>query len=135
MSDQHFEDQQAIRALLERYCEGVNQRDAAVWGSTWAEDAVWELPHLDMEGLKGRETIVAAWLEAMKMFPFVNMMAMPGVISVNGERATMRSYTDEVAVMQDGTELRPRGQYDDECVRVDGEWKFSRRVFKVLHGE
>ena len=135
MSDQHFENQQAIRALLERYCEGVNQRDAAVWGSTWAEDAVWELPHLDMEGLKGRETIVAAWLEAMKMFPFVNMMAMPGVISVNGERATMRSYTDEVAVMQDGTELRPRGQYDDECVRVDGEWKFSRRVFKVLHGE
>ena len=38
------------------------------------------------------------------------------------------SYTDEVAVMQDGTELRPRGQYDDECVKVSGEWKFSRRV-------
>jgi hypothetical protein len=55
--------------------------------------------------LKGRETIVAAWLEAMKMFPFVNMMAMPGVIHVEGDRATMRSYTDEVAVMQDGTEL------------------------------
>ena len=61
MSDQHFEDQQGIRALLERYCEGVNQRDADVWGSTWAEDAVWELPHLDMEGLQGRETIVGAW--------------------------------------------------------------------------
>ena len=67
--------------MLERYCEGVNQRDAEVWGSTWAEDAVWELPHLDMAGLQGRETIVGAWLEAMKMFPFVNMMAMPGVIT------------------------------------------------------
>jgi hypothetical protein len=88
-----------------------------------------------MEGLKGRDTIVAAWLEAMKMFPFVNMMAMPGVIHVEGDRATMRSYTDEVAVTQDGTELRPRGQYDDECVKVAGEWKFSRRVFSVLHGE
>ena len=32
MSDRHFEDQQGIRALLERYCEGVNQRDAEVWG-------------------------------------------------------------------------------------------------------
>ena len=30
MSDQHFQDQQGIRALLERYCEGVNQRDADV---------------------------------------------------------------------------------------------------------
>ena len=135
MGDQCFDEQQAIRALLERYCDGVNQRDAETWGSTWAEDAIWELPHLDMEGLKGRETIVAAWLEAMKMFPFVNMMAMPGVIKVEGDRATMRSYTDEGAVTQDGTELRPRGQYDDECVKVAGEWKFSRRVFSVLHGE
>lgn len=135
MGDQCFDEQQAIRALLERYCDGVNQRDAETWGSTWAEDAIWELPHLDMEGLKGHETIVAAWLEAMKMFPFVNMMAMPGVIKVEGDRATMRSYTDEVAVTQDGTELRPRGQYDDECVKVAGEWKFSRRVFSVLHGE
>ena len=135
MGDQCFDEQQAIRALLERYCDGVNQRDAEIWGSTWAEDAIWELTHLDMEGLKGRETIVAAWLEAMKMFPFVNMMAMPGVIKVEGDRATMRSYTDEVAVTQDGTELRPRGQYDDECVKVAGEWKFSRRVFSVLHGE
>ena len=135
MGDQCFDEQQAIRALLERYCDGVNQRDAETWGSTWAEDAIWELPHLDMEGLKGRETIVAAWLEAMKMFPFVNMMAMPGVIKVEGDRATMRSYTDEVAVTQDGTELRPRGQCEDECVKVAGEWKFSRRVFSVLHGE
>ena len=134
MSDQ-YQDRLAIRALLERYCEGVNQRDADIWGATWAADAVWELPHLGMDGLKGRETIVGAWLEAMKMFPFVNMMAMPGSICVDGDRATMRSYTDEVAVTQDGTELRPRGQYDDECVKVDGQWQFSRRIFTVLHGE
>ncbi|MBM13278.1 MAG: DUF4440 domain-containing protein [Halieaceae bacterium] len=135
MSDQHFEDQQAIRELLERYCDGVNQRDADIWGSTWAVDAVWELPHLGMEGLTGRGMIVASWTDAMKMFSFVNMMAMPGLIRVEGDKATMRSYTDEVAVMQDGTELRPRGQYDDECVKELGEWKFSRRVFTVLHGE
>ena len=74
MTEKYFDDCAAIRALLERYCEGVNQRDAEVWGSTWAEDAVWELPHLDMEGLQGREAIVAAWLEAMKMFPFSLMI-------------------------------------------------------------
>jgi hypothetical protein len=88
-----------------------------------------------MDGLKGRDTIVGAWLEAMKMFPFVNMMAMPGMISVEKDRATMRSYTDEVAVTADGSELRPRGQYDDELVKVAGQWQFSRRTFKVLHGE
>ena len=135
MSEQNLLDQLAIRAVLERYCDGVNQRDADIWGSTWAEDAVWELPHLEMEGLQGRETIVASWKEAMQLFPFVNMMAMPGYIEVNGDTAKMRSYTAEVAVMQDGTEIRPSGEYTDELVRENGEWKFSLRKFKVLHGE
>jgi uncharacterized protein (TIGR02246 family) len=135
MSDSDLLDQLQIRALLDRYCDGVNQRDADLWGSTWAEDAVWELPHLQMERLRGRDNIVAAWLEAMKLFPFVNMMAQPGVIRIDGDRATMRSYTTEVAVTQDGNEIRPRGEYNDECVRENGEWKFSLRKFRVLHGE
>ena len=88
-----------------------------------------------MEGITGRDNIIAAWLQAMELFPFVNMMAHPGYISVSGDRATMRSYTSEVAVMQDGTQIEPRGEYEDECVRVDGEWRFSLRRFRVLHGE
>jgi len=135
MSSDTLMDQLQIRALLERYCDGVNQRDAEIWGSTWAEDAVWELPHLEMEGLQGRDVIVAAWVEAMKLFPFVNMMAHPGFIAVQGDRATMRSYTTEVAVTTDGQEIRPRGEYHDECIRENGEWKFSLRKFRVLHGE
>ncbi|MGC6476372.1 MAG: nuclear transport factor 2 family protein [Parvibaculales bacterium] len=135
MSLENLQDRLAIEDLLNRYCEGVNQRDADIWGSTWADDATWELPHLDMEGLKGKETIVASWLEAMKLFPFVNMMAQIGSLTIQGDKATMRSYTDEVAVTQDGTEIRPRGQYDDECVKINGEWKFARRKFTVLHGE
>ena len=120
----NFEDQLEIRALLERYCDGVNQRDAEIWGSTWANDAVWELPHLEMSGISGRDNIVSAWLEAMQLFPFVNMMAQPGYISIDGDHAVMRSYTSEVAVMQDGTQIEPRGEYEDECIRENGEWKF-----------
>ncbi len=135
MSELLEDDKSAIRSLLERYCDGVNQRDADIWGSTWADNAVWELPHLGMDGIQGRTAIVSAWKDAMDLFPFVNMMAMPGEILVESDRARMRSYTDEVAISEDGTELRPRGQYDDECIKVAGEWKFSRRTFKVLFGE
>ena len=130
-----LEDRQQIRELLESYCDAVNVRDAQAWGQTWAEDSVWELPHLDIDGIRGREAIVAAWVEAMKLFPFVNMMAHAGSIEVEGDRALMRSYTDEVAVMEDGKEIRPRGRYDDVCVRHDGQWLFARRKFTVLHGE
>ncbi len=129
-----LEDRELIRELIERYCDAVNQRDAEAWGATWAEEADWELPHLDVK-ISGRDAIVSAWLDAMKMFPFVNMMAQAGSIEVDGDRAVMRSYTAEVAVLEDGKEIRPRGEYADECVKLNGEWLFSRRIFKVLHGE
>jgi len=130
-----LEDREQIRELLYSYCDAVNQRDAEAWGRTWAEDSEWQLPHLDIQGIQGREAIVASWLEAMELFPFVHMMAQAGSIEVTGDRAVMRSYTAEVAVMGDGKEIRPRGQYDDVCVREGGRWLFSRRKFTVLHGE
>lgn len=133
--DRLYKDQLDIRALLDRYCDGVNQRDATIWASTWAEDAVWELPHLNVEGVRGREQIVQTWLEAMRLFPFVNMLAQPGYITIEDDRARMRSYTIEVASTRDGKEIRPCGEYTDECVRENGEWKFSRRRFRVLYGE
>ena len=34
------EEKLAIRELLDRYCDGVNQRDADIWGSTWSENAM-----------------------------------------------------------------------------------------------
>lgn len=130
-----LQDRELIRELLDNYCDAVNQRDGEAWGKTWAEDGVWQLPHLGMDGISGREAIVAGWLEAMELFPFVHMMAQAGSIEVDGERAVMRSYTAEVAVMQDGTEIRPRGQYDDLCILRDGQWLFAHRKFTVLHGE
>lgn len=133
--DEQLLDRLRIRELLESYCDAVNQRDGRAWGRTWASEAVWQLPHLDIDDIRGRDAIVAAWEEAMKLFPFVNMMAQPGPIEFNGDRATMRSYTIEVAVTQDGKEIRPCGEYDDECVKENGEWVFSRRTFRVLHGE
>lgn len=129
------DDRQLIRELLERYCDAVNQRDADAWGATWAMESCWQLPHLGLDGISGREAIVASWIEAMKLFPFVNMMAQAGSIGVEGDRARMRSYTAEVAVLQDGTEIRPLGQYDDVCVKVNGNWLFESRKFTVLRGE
>ena len=38
----------AIRELLDKYCDGVNQRSAEIWGSTWSKNAIWEIPHLEI---------------------------------------------------------------------------------------
>ena len=128
------EEKLAIRELLDRYCDGVNQRDPEIWGSTWSQNALWDIHHLEIKN-EGKENIVNIWNEAMKGYPFVHMMAQPAYINVDGDKATMRSYTIETAVLPDGTELHPCGQYEDECVKEDGEWKFSKRSFTNLHGE
>lgn len=130
------EDRLAIRELLEQYADGVNQRSAEIWGATWTEDSEWNLPVVPgMEEVKGRQKIVDGWLESMKLFPFVHMVATPGELRFDGDTCYARTYTAEVAVMQDGTEIRPRGQYDDVIVKENGEWLFKKRSFQVLHGE
>ena len=129
------EDRELIRELLDDYCDAVNRRDPAAWGAVWAEDGVWSLPALGIEGIQGRDNIVATWKQAMGLFSFANMMTQAGRIDVDGERATVRSYTSEVLVVADGgKEQRPRGLYEDVCVKRAGRWLFQRRTFHVLHG-
>lgn len=128
-----FEDRLAIRELLEIYADAVTRRDAEDWGATWAQDAEWSLPDYPEIGTtKGREAIVAMWIEAMKAYPGIMFEAWPGSIEVDGDRAVMRSYTSEV-YDHDGVTMRDRGVYEDTCVKVDGRWYFASRSFRNIH--
>ena len=131
-----IEDRLAICELMDIYADAVNQRDAELWGSTWAEGSSWKLPVIPgMENVAGKENIVAAWNAGMAMFPFIFMSISVGFIRVDGDTATARCYTTEVGTTLDGTEIRPRGQYDDILVKVDGQWFFKERIFNSLYGE
>ena len=126
-------DRVAINDALARYADGVNRRDAALWGSSWDEDAEWLL--FGPDPVKGRDAIVAAWHEAMAGFPFVVMMVSQGAVDIDGDRATGRSYSAEIARTADGKRLRVHGCYDDEYRRRDGVWGFSFRRFTLLNNE
>lgn len=131
-----IEDRLAIRELMDIYSDAVNQRDTALWASTWAEDSSWKLPVIPgMENVVGKENIVNAWQAGMAMFPFIFMSISVGDIQVNGNTATVRAYTTEVGTTLDGTEISPRGQYDDQLVKIDGQWLFKERIFHSLYGE
>jgi uncharacterized protein (TIGR02246 family) len=125
-----IEDRLAIRELLERYADAVNRTDHEAWGDTWAEDGAWSLPGITESDIKGREAIVATWREAMKRFPQILFIATPGAIEIDGDRATVRSYTYETFPM-DGKINRNCGRYDDEVVRTADGWKFARRSFQT----
>ena len=127
----HWSDLAAINDVLARYADGVNRRDAELWGSTWDEDGEWYL--FGPDPVKGRRTIVETWKEAIGGFPFVVMFASQGAVEIDGDRASGVSYTSEVARTADGTELRVTGKYTDRYVKRDGRWGFAFRRFEQLH--
>jgi hypothetical protein len=58
-----------------------------------------------------------------------------GDIQVTGDTATARSYTSEVGTTLTGEEIRPRGQYDDKLIKINGQWFFKERIFNSMYGE
>lgn len=127
-----IEDRLAIRERIEAYADAVFRRDAESWISNWTEDAVWALPGMEVAG---RETIKGAWLHAMSAFPLAAFFASPGSIQVEGARATARVYTQEILTLAEGGVRRIIGVYDDELIKADGAWLFSRRTYNILHDE
>lgn len=128
-----FEDRVAINDVLARYADGVNQRDGALWASSWDEQGEWFL--FGPDTVKGRTAIVAAWHEAMAGFPFVVMMVSQGAVVIDGDHATGRSYSSEVARTADGKRLRVQGCYEDRYRRRNGVWGFAYRKFAMLDSE
>ncbi|MDI1295087.1 MAG: nuclear transport factor 2 family protein [bacterium] len=128
-----FEDRVAINDILARYADGVNQRDAALWGATWDQDGEWFL--FGPDTVSGRDAIVAAWTEAMAGFPFVVMSVSQGAVTIDGDSASGRSYSSEIARTADGRRLRVHGCYQDRYRKRDGVWRFAFRRFAMLDSE
>jgi uncharacterized protein (TIGR02246 family) len=129
-----LEDRLEIRDLIDTYADATNLRDAAIWGSLFAEDASWSLPDFPEYGdTVGKHAIVAKWKSAIEQHPGLVYIATPGAIEVDGDTATARIYTSEVYTGQDGVAIRRRGRYDDTLVKRDGRWLIATHRFRTLH--
>jgi ketosteroid isomerase-like protein len=106
----------------------VLRRDADDWAACWAEDAVWDLAGMRVEG---RAAIRALWGQAMQGFAFVGFFVQPGPLTIHGDRAQGRVWTHELLVEAGGARRQTVGRYDDEYVREAAGWRFASRRFAV----
>lgn len=142
------EDHIAIEQLLMRYAAAYNTDDADAYVSMFTADAVFELrrqigdpPFLGP--FKGRDAIRKQWfphLAAGAATAGGNFGPMRHVttnyeINVDGDAATVRAFFIEV--VSNGANIPPgshpptihaMGRYEDELVRQNGRWLFSKRV-------
>ena len=125
-------DIQEIQHLAQVYADGVMQRDAEIWGSTWADEGEWHLAP-GMDPVKGRDNLKGFWTQVMGGYPNVLHWVQPGLIEVNGDTATARFYVQENIKDAEGNSFRVAGVYNDELVRENGAWKFAVRRFHTMY--
>ena len=124
-----LEDRVAIQELNGTYADGVVRFDAATWGSVWAEDADWDLMGHQTHG---KAAIVAFWNGAMGGLEAVSFHCVPCMIAVTGDTATARVQTQEILKPRDGKARHVGGLYEDELKKIDGQWLFTSRRFKIV---
>ena len=122
---QALEDLEAIKRLKARYCAYCDDGyDANGIASLFTEDATWDG---GMRGrAEGRDEIRQFFLRATQRLSFAIHMVMNPLIQVDGDRATGTWYLFQPCTFADGEQaVWGSARYDEQYIRVDGDWKFS----------
>ena len=124
---QVLEDVEAIKKLKARYLYyNDDSYNADGIASLFVEDGVRD--HGPIGRLEGREAIRAYFAEVSKAVPMSLHFAFNPIITVNGDKAHGSWYSFLAATLRDENGDRAMwraGRYEDDCVRVNGEWKFK----------
>jgi hypothetical protein len=123
-------DREAIRTLPVRYCHCVWQKDPDGWANLFAPDGEISATDSSLPRAQGHEALrkmIASGLDTSKPRPFIHNH----VIELLGpDRAKGTCYV-EVRLLRDGKKQYMAGWYDDEYVKVGGDWKFKSRKINI----
>lgn len=122
----------AIADLIHRYADAVCRFDPDQWAATWAPDGIWDMGQTKVEG---REAIGETWKSIMGGIPAVFHVYYNGTTDLDDATGTGtgRWYIGEFLRLPDDSTIAMYGYYDDEYVKVDGEWLFRTRTLTPLY--
>ena len=120
-----LEDMEAIKKLKARYCAYCDDNyDADSIANLFIEDAIWDG---GMRGrVEGKEAIRNFFSTAPQRMSFAIHMVLNPIIEVDGDTATGVWYLIQPCTFTEGDQaVWGSARYNEEYVRVDGEWKFK----------
>ena len=133
-----LEDVEEIKRLKARYCAHCddNYNPDGIAG-LFTADAVWEGAY---GRYQGPEEIRGFFVNIPQRLPFAIHMVLNPNIEVNGDTASGTWYLFDPCTLAEGNRaVWGVARYDDEYVRVDGEWKFKHvritRIFRTPFDE
>ena len=135
----YAEDRAKIEDLQARYLFALDFRDPEAYAATFTEDGILDYGAGE---IKGRDAI-RQMVEGMRASEAERRAAdtsglrpaagrhniTNNVIDIDGDTATATAYWFHMGNdnPQRGAQLNSFGHYEDELVKVDGEWLFSKR--------
>jgi uncharacterized protein (TIGR02246 family) len=124
-----LEDKDAIREVLAQYCFALDGGRFADMAACFAEDGTW---HTAFGKATGRQAIAefAAGLRAHRPGPQPRAIhhVTNIVIALDGDQATVRSNWTTVQNSPEGPKIGSGGAYDDDMVKIGGQWLFRYRT-------
>lgn len=114
------EDRVAIVELVATYNHAIDGHDGEAWAATFTADGVFEVTGRD--AVEGRAALVAM-VEDQDAGSEVRHWTTNFVIDAEGEGASLRC---DLALLR-GSSVLLTGRYEDQLVRGDGGWRFTRR--------
>jgi SnoaL-like domain len=132
------DDRAAIKNLQARYMFALDWQDPAAYAATFTQDGVLVSAVAEARGRKAIQQEVAkmrdndrATVAKEGLRPFSRRHVITNLaLKINGDHATGRAYW--AGYNDDNPERRPYvesyGHYEDELVKVDGHWLFSKRT-------
>jgi ketosteroid isomerase-like protein len=129
---QAIADRLQIESLRGEFTDAAMSRDYDRFASLFTDDGVWRIPHVDIEFV-GREAIRAGIERLQSLWEYFIQTSHAGIIELNGDRASGRSYIEEFGRLRDGRSHLNYSVYHDVYHRCSDGWKFAERVFEVRY--
>jgi SnoaL-like domain len=133
---QLVKDELEIRGLAEKFSDAANRKDGEAFQALWAKDATWKIgPPINME-FKGKDSMGPSVTHMLGLWDFFVQLSGPGVVTINGDKATARFYVNEIARKADDKSGNYNlSMYDDELVKENGKWVFIKRTYNTIYQE
>lgn len=125
-----IEDRMAILDLGARYNYHVDTGASEAWADTFTADGVFDGPAGHAEG---RDALVAFCEQLAKDYPGAMHFTDNHLFEQDGEVVQHRCFLSFQVPGDTGTDVMLLG-YEDEIVKVDGEWRFRVRRVGPLQG-
>ncbi|MBN2371530.1 MAG: nuclear transport factor 2 family protein [Vicinamibacteria bacterium] len=135
----YAEDRALIEDLQARYMFALDHDDADAYAATFSADGVLDFGAGEVRGRKAIRDLIArmareaeekAAKDASELRPAVGRHNITNIaVKVDGDRAVGRAYWFHVGNdnPQRSADLDSFGHYEDEMVKVDGQWLFGKR--------